>query len=87
MTFTWISPLIAIGSTRQLNDEDVWSLAFEFQHKLLHYSFRELTGSIVRRLVAANGRDLVITSFIAVLELLASMKTIIQVLWFWCLTP
>lgn len=74
MTVSWMTPLISLGSVRQLNDEDVWSLAFEFQHSILHDRFRELKGSVVRRLIAANGLDLVIISSLGVLELLASMQ-------------
>ena len=76
MTVSWMTPLISLGSARQLNNEDVWSLPFEFQHSILHDSFRELKGSVVRRLIAANGLDLVIISFLAILELLASMEGI-----------
>ena len=76
MTVSWMSPLISLGSSRQLNDEDVWSLAFEFQHGTLHERFRQLKGSVVRRLITANGLDLVIISSLAVLESLASMKAI-----------
>lgn len=74
MTISWMAPLISLGSARQLNDGDVWSLAFEFQHRILHDSFRELNGSVVRRLITANGLDLVIVSSLAVLESLASME-------------
>lgn len=74
MTVSWMTPLISLGSARQLNDEDVWRLAFEFQHRVLHDTFRELKGSVVRRLIAANGLDLVIISSLAVLESLASME-------------
>lgn len=76
MTVSWMAPLISLGSARQLNDEDVWSLAFEFQHRILHDSFRGLKGSVVRRLITANGLDLVIISSLAVLESLASMGNI-----------
>ena len=76
MTVSWMSPLISLGSARQLNDEDVWSLAFEFQHSTLHDCFRQLKGSVVRRLITANGLDLVIISSLAVLESLASMQGI-----------
>lgn len=75
MTVSWMMPLISLGSARQLNDEDVWSLPFEFQHSILHESFRDLKGSVVRRLISANGLDLVIVSSLALLELLASMKS------------
>ena len=73
MTFSWMTPLISLGSARQLNDEDVWSLGFEFQHSILHDSFSKLKGSVVRRLIAANGLDLVIIAILAVSESLASM--------------
>ena len=76
MTVSWMTPLISLGSARQLNDEDVWSLAFEFQHSILHDSFRELKGSVVRRLITANGLDLVIISSLAVLESLSGMEGI-----------
>ena len=74
MTVSWMTPLISVGSVRQLNDRDVWALAFEFQHNILHERFRELKGSVVRRLVTANGLDLVIIACLAVLESLASMQ-------------
>ena len=73
MTVSWMTPLISLGSVRQLNNRDVWALAFEFQHNILHERFRELKGSVVRRLVTANGLDLVIIACLAVLESLASM--------------
>ena len=72
MTVSWMTPLVSLGSARQLNDEDVWSLGFEFRHRILHDNFSELKGSVVRRLLAANGIDLVIISFLAALESLAS---------------
>ena len=71
MTVTWMWPLISIGKIRQLHDDDVWKLGFEFQHQRLHEHFRELKGSVVRRLLKANGIDLVITASLGVLELLA----------------
>ena len=72
MTVSWMSPLIHRGSSKQLNDEDVWSLSFEFQHKGLHESFRLLKGSVVKRLLIANGLDLIIMTTLAILECLAS---------------
>lgn len=73
MTVSWMAPLMSIGSTRQLNDEDVWQLGFEFQHRMLHDTFRELKGSVLRRLFRANGLDLVIISGLSIFELVASM--------------
>ena len=72
MTVSWMSPLISLGSARQLNDEDVWSLSLEFQHRLLHDRFRELKGSVVRRLLAANGLDIVLITTLSIIESAAS---------------
>ena len=74
MTVSWMSPLMSMGSARKLNEEDVWSLGYEFQHKRLHEQFRELKGSVVRRLLAANGLDLIFISTLAVVGCLASTK-------------
>ncbi|KAL9596693.1 MAG: hypothetical protein Q9179_004531 [Wetmoreana sp. 5 TL-2023] len=73
MSVSWMSPLISVGYTRQLNDDDVWNLSFEFQHGMLHQKFRELAGSVVRRLLSANGLDLVILSCLGIVEALSSM--------------
>lgn len=73
MSVSWMGPLITLGSTRQLNEEDVWSLGFQFQHKALHEKFRELRGSVVMRLLAANGIDLVILSASAITTCLCRM--------------
>ncbi|KAL8971225.1 MAG: hypothetical protein Q9183_001149 [Haloplaca sp. 2 TL-2023] len=72
MSVTWMAPLISIGYKRQLNDEDVWSLSYEFQHQILHENFRELSGSVVRRLLSANGLDLAILSCLGILESLSN---------------
>ncbi|RVX73366.1 hypothetical protein B0A52_03008 [Exophiala mesophila] len=72
MTVSWMAPLIKIGNERQLNDEDVWFLPYEFQHRHLHDAFRELHGSVVRRLLAANWIDLVILTLLAISELAAN---------------
>ena len=72
LTISWMSPLISLSSKRQLNGEDVWSLGLEFQHRKLHDNFRELRGSVVRRLLVANGLDCAITTFLAIVELVAS---------------
>ncbi|EHY58849.1 hypothetical protein HRR83_001892 [Exophiala dermatitidis] len=72
MTVSWMSPLIKLGTQRQLHDEDVWSLGYEFQHQHLHEAFRELKGTVIRRLLAANWIDLVLLTFLAILELTAN---------------
>jgi len=74
MTISWMKPLIYLGNSRQLNDEDVWMLSYEFQHRILHDRFRELKGSVLRRLIEANGVDLFIISVLAIIELFASLS-------------
>ncbi|KAH9838909.1 ATP-dependent bile acid permease-like [Teratosphaeria destructans] len=71
MTISWMGPLIRIGSKRQLEDDDVWQLAFEFQHRRLHDNFRVLKGTVVQRLLKANAIDLVILTFLGILEMVA----------------
>jgi len=73
MTVSWMAPLIKIGNARQINDEDVWLLGYEFQHRYLHDAFRELKGSVVRRLLIANWIDLALLSLLAILELTANL--------------
>ncbi|TKA25471.1 hypothetical protein B0A50_06338 [Salinomyces thailandicus] len=72
MTVSWMSPLIRTGTKRQLQDEDVWQLGYEFQHRRLHDSFRQLKGTVIRRLLQANGVDLAILTFLGLLELVAN---------------
>lgn len=69
-----MAPLISLGNGKQLNDEDVWSLGYEFQHRLLHDSFRELKGTVLNRLIQANALDLAIISVLSIIELFASMN-------------
>ncbi|KAF7503016.1 hypothetical protein GJ744_004723 [Endocarpon pusillum] len=75
MTISWMEPLISLGAKRQLNDQDVWQLGYEFQHKRLHDKFRELRGTVLRRVLEANKIDLVLVSFLGLVELLADYST------------
>ena len=68
MTVSWMGPLIKIGYKRQLEDEDVWFLPYEFHHNRVHVLFRELSGTVFVRLLKANGVDLLITTLLGVLE-------------------
>lgn len=72
MSVSWMSPLISLGSARQLNDKDVWGLCYEFQHKNLHHKFRGLKGSVIRRLLAANGLDLIFVASLGIISALSS---------------
>lgn len=75
MTVSWMAPLISLGNSRQLNDEDVWYLGYEFQHRLLLDKFRDIQGTVFRRLLEANGIDLIILSVLSIIELIASTKS------------
>lgn len=72
MTVSWMEPLIQKGVTRQMDDEDVWDLGWEFKHARLHEAFRQLQGSVTRRIFVANGMDLVRTTSLNVVRLAAS---------------
>lgn len=74
MTVSWLSPLISRGYKNQLDDEDVWLLPYEFQHKYLHMLFRELQGAVWVRLVLANGLDLFIISALGIIEAGANLS-------------
>jgi hypothetical protein len=73
LSVSWMAPLISLGKQRQLNDEDVWDLAYEFKHRLLHDKFREVKGSLLVKLVKANGIDLVLQGILGTIELLAGI--------------
>lgn len=77
MTVSWMSPLINVGKARQIHDEDVWFLPYEFQHTRLHQLFRDVKGSVTVRLLKANGLDLLITIFLGVIDTLASLSEVI----------
>ncbi|EME46797.1 hypothetical protein DOTSEDRAFT_70690 [Dothistroma septosporum NZE10] len=72
MTVTWLKPLMDIGSKRQLEFEDIWSLPYEFQHRRLHDNFRQLRGTVIKRLLIANGIDLIIVTLLGIIEQLST---------------
>lgn len=75
LTVSWMSPLISVGRKRKINEDDVWLLGFEFQHRRLHENFRQLRGSVLRRLLRANGIDLFILSCISLVQMAFSEYT------------
>ncbi|KAF2002299.1 P-loop containing nucleoside triphosphate hydrolase protein [Amniculicola lignicola CBS 123094] len=75
MTVSWMAPLIKKGVTTELDDEDVWDLGYEFKHERLHSTFRVLRGTVSRRLLRANGIDLVRTTSLALLQLTGTLMT------------
>lgn len=73
LTVSWMSPLISVGRKRRINEDDVWSLGFEFQHQRLHEKFRQLRGSVLKRLLQANGIDIFIVCTISLVQMVCSM--------------
>lgn len=73
LTVSWMAPLISVGRKRTIDESDIWSLGFDFQHQRLHEKFRQLKGSVLGRLLQANGIDVVIISTIALVQLLCCM--------------
>ena len=74
MSFSWMTPLIRVGLKRPITDDDVWSLSHEFRHRPLHDNFRGLKGSVLRRLLRANGVDLILVSLMGVIEVFANLS-------------
>lgn len=75
LTVSWMAPLISLGRKRQLNEPDVWLLGFEFQHSRLHEKFRRIRGSVLRRVLQANGLDILIISAIAIVQMVCTFST------------
>ncbi|KAK1528147.1 ABC transporter [Colletotrichum paranaense] len=74
MTVSWMAPMISKGYEKQLHNEDVWQLPFDFQHERLHGLFHELRGSMTAKLFSANGLDLIIQSFLGIIECAAALS-------------
>ncbi|KAK8089138.1 ATP-dependent bile acid permease [Apiospora hydei] len=75
MSVSWLKPLLRKGYRKQLDDGDVWLLPYEFQHDRLHQLFGALQGSLIKRLMVANGLDLIIITFLALVESAANLGT------------
>ncbi|KAK1579746.1 ABC transporter [Colletotrichum navitas] len=74
MTVSWMAPMIARGYEKQLHNQDVWQLPFDFQHERLHALFHELRGSMTAKLFLANGLDLMIQSSLGIIECFAALS-------------
>ncbi|KAE8144446.1 ABC transporter [Aspergillus avenaceus] len=75
LTVSWMAPLMRVGKQRQLNEEDVWFLGFEFQHRKLHERFRRLRGSVISRLFQANGIDVSIITLVSTVQMICDFST------------
>ncbi|CAL5874333.1 uncharacterized protein PFLUO_LOCUS8629 [Penicillium psychrofluorescens] len=75
LTVSWMAPLIATGRVRQLHEQDIWLLGFDFQHRRLHEKFRQIRGSVLGRLLKANGIDIFILSVLATVRMCCDFST------------
>lgn len=71
MSVSWMSPLMSIGKAQQLNEDNVWSLGYQFQHRVLHEKFRDTNGSVLKRLIDVTGIDLVILGCLGIYKSVA----------------
>ena len=74
LSIYWMNPLITLGKKRTLNEEDVWRLAYEFQHKIIYERFRVLQGTVVKRLLKANGLDICILTMSTTVGVVAGSR-------------
>ncbi|KAJ5303614.1 hypothetical protein N7476_010413, partial [Penicillium atrosanguineum] len=75
LTVSWMAPLITLGRLRKLDDPDVWLLGYEFQHRRLHEKFRRIRGTVLGRLLKANGLDILVISAIATIQMFCDFST------------
>ncbi|PTB66150.1 hypothetical protein BBK36DRAFT_1119240 [Trichoderma citrinoviride] len=75
-TMSWVNPLARLCRKREITEDDVWQLPFEFQHLRLYMAFRELQGKLLPCLIRANGLDLTIATLLAVSERVAEVSNI-----------
>lgn len=68
ITVRWVAPMLDIGGKRQTEEEDVWSLPYEFQHQRLHENFRQLKGTVIIRLITANAIDLILVTILGLMD-------------------
>ncbi|KAH9900404.1 ABC transporter [Xylariomycetidae sp. FL2044] len=74
MTVSWMAPLLSVEKTKQIDGDDVWALGYEFQNARLHDLFGVLRGSVIRRLLNANGFDMIVLCGLGIIELVAFLS-------------
>ncbi|RGP78232.1 hypothetical protein FLONG3_3648 [Fusarium longipes] len=75
-TMRWVNPLSKIAGEREIAVRDVWQLPYEFQHWRLYMAFRTLKGKLLPCLIEANGLDLFISTFAAIVERVAEVSNL-----------
>ncbi|KAF7553816.1 hypothetical protein G7046_g6991 [Stylonectria norvegica] len=75
-TVSWVYSLARMARKKDIADEDIWQLPFEFQHTRLYMAFRELKGNLLPCLIEANGLDLFLSTSLAVIEKVSEVSNI-----------
>jgi hypothetical protein len=61
ISFAWVTPLVASGTTATLNEQDIWALSPTLQSKAIFGKFAALQRkTLLRRLWAANSLDVLL---------------------------
>ncbi|KAG9120092.1 hypothetical protein FRC07_004567, partial [Ceratobasidium sp. 392] len=61
ITFSWVTSIISLGTSRPLEEKDVWKLSYTMRTRVLMHKFLRLKGrSLLHRLYTANARDILI---------------------------
>ncbi|KAJ6542743.1 multidrug resistance-associated ABC transporter [Mycena capillaripes] len=70
ITYNWVYPLIKRGTTKTLNEKDVWGLSPTMQSRPLFFKFqRNPSISLLRRLISTNSLDLILDFVGAILSI------------------
>ncbi|CAE6455347.1 unnamed protein product, partial [Rhizoctonia solani] len=70
ITFSWVSPLVALGSQQPLREKDMWQLSRLMRTRVLMKQFSQLNrkSSLLRKLLVANARDMFLDLALTVLS-------------------
>ncbi|KAF8580919.1 multidrug resistance-associated ABC transporter [Ramaria rubella] len=60
MSFHWVRPLIVVGSSKKLNDEDVWDISPTLKTRSTFAIYKQTSGGLMLRLIRANSMDLIL---------------------------
>ncbi|KAI0357684.1 multidrug resistance-associated ABC transporter [Trametes cingulata] len=60
MTFRWLTPLLDLGMTKTLTEEDIWSLSPLQRARPLHIKFSRTGGRLFKRLLKTHSLELLV---------------------------
>ncbi|KAH7322247.1 ABC transporter type 1, transmembrane domain-containing protein [Rhizoctonia solani] len=73
MTFSWVSPLVALESLQPLGEKDMWQLSRLMRTRVLMKKFSQLkSATLLRKILVANGRDMFLDLVLTVLSSILS---------------